>query len=112
MIPISSQASVSDLAKSGSPDHHGHENPELHDCTYLLIAELDYSKAIGEGKHEIAIFSKVVKIFFYHPILSMKNILINMLLLFLGPSGNSILNGIKNKLHFIIPFKVLSKLNR
>ena len=78
----------------------------------LIMAELDYSKAIGEGEHEIANFSKVVKIFLYHPILTLKNSFFNLVSFVLGFLRNSFIYALKNQLHRILPYKILSKLHR
>ena len=75
----------------------------------LMKAELDYALAMEKDKHGKVKLIKGVKIFLYHPILFMKNLFINLLLIFLGLWGYSFKYALKNKLHGIIPYKILSR---
>ena len=77
----------------------------------IIKGELDYLLTIY-GKYEITMLHKIVKIFIYHPILSIKNFLLMLLDKILGSWGYSFIYALKNKLHFIINYKTLSKIRR
>jgi len=77
----------------------------------IIKGELDYLLTIY-GKYEITMLRKIIKILFYHPILSIKIFLLMLLDKILGSWGYSLIYALKNKLHFVINYKTLSKLRR